>query len=120
MIIGVGRAHSDAKSINVGNAVVNQAVQWDISSDESAMEFCCEDTWQDWAYGIKRRLVLDGTSISIENELHNKGSKILPLHWYIPPSFRERGSDYPRYRPKRLPPINQCLYTKQPRTHSDG
>ena len=83
LIIGVGRARSENTSINIGNAVVYQAVQWDISADDTSMEFCCEDAWQDWSYRLKRSLVIDGTSISVENELRNKGSKILPLHWYI-------------------------------------
>jgi hypothetical protein len=87
LIIGAGRGKSDAAPITIGNAELSQTLAWNIETEDHAIAFSCQDTWQAWGYHLRRRVSLVGNSVRVENHLHNKGSGLLPLHWYLHPFF---------------------------------
>lgn len=93
--IGVGRVkrESPVKPFHVrDNRKAAEFARWEISRGNAEVTMASDQSFQEWALRITRRVSLEGRDVTSTTVVDNRGGAELPLRWFAHPFFPHAGS----------------------------
>lgn len=88
--IGVGRVRrtSPAEPFDVRhNREVIEFVPWEVVPTTDTITMRTQQTFQDWAYQLERKVSLQGRTIQSRTAIRSQGKAVLPVRWFAHPFF---------------------------------
>lgn len=89
-VIGVGRVRrtSSIEPFSVRhNPEIAEFLPWQVEEGADTITMRTEQTFQDWAYRLVRRVTLEGRTVHSSTEIESTGNALLPVRWFAHPFF---------------------------------
>lgn len=78
--LGIGVGLVDAKA-----GTVREFADWRIERREGVLAFSTRQSYEDWAFDLRRELTLVGRTLRVETRIVNVGKRLVPFQWYPHP-----------------------------------